>query len=467
MSLYVKFIWFTFLTMLISSAISFFAMNTLYHQFLKEDNNDKNLAIAESFAGHLNSLSPGQVESTLEVLGDAGYQLYLTDGSDISRFGGEFRDETIAQEDVERVLGGDIFNGIRDFPRQTFVTGFFANELQNSIGVPLTLGGEPYALFLRPDIELLFQELHLLFGGLAVGIVLLSFLGMLLIARLLIQPITKLTEATEKMATETFDVPLTIDRKDEIGRLADQFRLMRTRIEQSTVKRKEFVHNVSHDIQSPLHTIQSYLGLLEKPGISDSDKQHYADIIREETARLSLLTTQLLTLASVDKETPEALETVALHEQLHATLSHLRYAFDDKELALSAQLTPAYTLGNAVLLQTVWENLLTNAVKYSEQGGAVDVTLTRSEGYVHVTVRDHGIGMTEDETMHAFDRFYRADQARTRGQKGSGLGLSIAKEIIELHGGQIELDSAPDAGTIVTVTLPVSLNKPVIVEKSN
>lgn len=117
MSLYVKFIWFTFLTMLISSAISFFAMNTLYHQFLKEDNNDKNLAIAESFAGHLNSLPPNQVKSTLDVLGDAGYQLYLTDGSDVSRFGGKFRDETIAQEDVQHVLGGDTFNGIRDFPR--------------------------------------------------------------------------------------------------------------------------------------------------------------------------------------------------------------------------------------------------------------------------------------------------------------------------------------------------------------
>ena len=456
MSLYVKFIWFTFLTMLISSAISFFAMNTLYHQFLKEDNNDKNLAIAESFAEHLDRLPPSQVEATLEVLGDAGYQLYLTNGRDISRFGGEFRDETISREDVEHVLGGDIFNGIRDFPRQTFVTGFFANELQNSIGVPVTLGGESYAVFLRPDIELLFQELHVLFGGLAVGIVLLSFLGMLLVARLLIQPITKLTEATEQMATETFDVPLAIDRKDEIGRLADQFRLMRSRIEQSTVKRKEFVHNVSHDIQSPLHTIQSYLGLLEKPDTTDSDKQRYADIIREETARLSLLTTQLLTLASVDKETPDALETVALHEQLHATLSHLRYAFDDKELALSAQLAPAYTLGNAALLQTVWENLLTNAVKYSEQGGSVDVTLMQSEGYVHVTVRDHGIGMTEDETKHAFERFYRADQARTRGQKGSGLGLSIAKEIIELYGGQIELNSTPGAGTSVIIIFPAS-----------
>lgn len=456
MSLYVKFIWFTFITMLISSVISFFAMNTLYHQFLKQDNNDKNLAIAESFAGHLNSLPPGQAEETLNVLGDAGYQLYLTDGDSVLRYGGEFRDEAIDPGNIQQVLDGGVFNGIREFPRQTFVTGFFANELTNSVGVPVLIGDAQYAMFLRPNIELLFQELHLLFGGLAVGIVLLSFLGMLFVARLLIQPITKLTEATEKMATETFDVPLAIDRKDEIGRLADQFLTMRSRIEHSTIKRKEFVHNVSHDIQSPLHTIQSYLGLLEKPGISDSDKQQYADIIREETARLSLLTTQLLTLASVDREALEPVESVALHEQLRSTLGHLRYAFDDKELALSAQLEPAHTLGNAVLLQTVWENLLTNALKYSERGGSVEIGLAPSEKQVQITVRDHGIGMTADEITHAFDRFYRADQARTRGQKGSGLGLSIAKEIIELHGGRIELDSTPGVGTTITVTLPAA-----------
>ncbi|WP_143039485.1 hypothetical protein [Planococcus faecalis] len=78
--------------------------------------------------------------------------------------------------------------------------------MKNTVGVPVELDGEPYALFMRPDIKLLFQELHLLFGGLAVGIILLSFIGMLIVARLLIQPITKLTEATEKMGTETFDV---------------------------------------------------------------------------------------------------------------------------------------------------------------------------------------------------------------------------------------------------------------------
>ncbi|HSP21330.1 MAG TPA: HAMP domain-containing sensor histidine kinase [Planococcus sp. (in: firmicutes)] len=455
MSLYVKFIWFTFATMLVSSIVSFFAMNIYYHQYLKEENNDKNLAIATSIIEFLDNVPSDQIEATFNLLGDSGYQLYVTDGKTVNRYGAKYRDESIDEADIQQVLQGGVFNGIRNFPRETFVTGFFANELENTVGVPVELAGENHALFLRPDINLLFHELRLLFGGLAAGIILLSFIGMLLVARLLIQPITKLTEATEKMGTETFNVPLSINRKDEIGRLADQFITMRNRIEQSTSKRKEFVHNVSHDIQSPLHTIQSYLSLLQKTGSSEEEKNQYAAIIQEETMRLSLLTSQLLTLASFDQEATDFVEEIAVDQQVRDILSHLRYAFDEKELGISVQLEAVKVKGNAVLLQTVWENLLTNAIKYSEPGGAIELKLSSTPTDMVLEVRDEGIGMTADEAVRAFDRFYRADQARVRSLKGSGLGLAIAKEVVELHKGTIEIHSIPKIGTTVQVKLPL------------
>lgn len=455
MSLYVKFIWFTFATMLVSSIISFFAMNTYYHQDLKAKNNDKNLAIATAIIEFMDDIPSDRIDETLSLLGDAGYQLYVTDGKTVSRYGGKYRDESIDEANIQQVLHGEVFNGMRDFPRETFVTGFFANELENTVGVPLEIDGENHALFLRPDIKLLFQELHLLFGGLAAGIILLSFIGMLLVARLLIQPITKLTEATEKMGTETFDVPLSIDRKDEIGRLADQFITMRNRIEQSTLKRKEFVHNVSHDIQSPLHTIQSYLSLLQKNESSEEEKKQYAAIIQEETTRLSLLTNQLLTLASFDKEATDLVEEISIDQQVRDILSHLRYAFDEKELGISAQLESVKVKGNAVLLQTVWENLLTNAIKYSDLGDSIEIQLSSTPTYMVLEVRDEGIGMTADEASRVFDRFYRADQARIRSLKGSGLGLAIVKEIVELHKGAVEIKSAPKIGTTVQIKLPL------------
>lgn len=455
MSLYVKFIWFTFATMLVSSLIAFLAMNTYYHQVLKAQNNEKNMAIAQSFATFVDEVTPAHAKATLRLLGEAGYQLYMTDGDSVLRYGGKYRDEAIDNAVIQQVLDGKPYNGMRDFPPALFVTGFFANELRNTVGVPIEIDGKRYALFSRPNIELLFKELHLLFGGLAIGIILLSFLGMLLVARLLIQPITKLTKATEMMGTETFDVPLSIQRKDEIGRLADQFLTMREQIKRSILKQKEFVHNVSHDIQSPLHTIKSYLMMLEKDGLSEDERKQYFNIIQEESTRMSLLTTQLLTLSSFNSETIDPVEEVQVDRQVHDVLSRLRYAFEEKELGISAQLESIKVKGNAVLLQTVWENIVTNAIKYSNPGGLIEVRMTLSPEYMTLIIQDEGVGMSPNDVERAFERFYRADQARTRLLKGSGLGLSIVKEIIDLHKGMVEIRSTLNVGTTVQIKLPL------------
>lgn len=455
MTLYVKFVWFTILTMFVSSLISFFAMNIYYDMYLKAENNAKNLAIANSIALSTNGNSFSSAEDTFHLLGDVGYQLYLTDGQTVFRYGGTFREEDLDDHEIQKVLDAETFNGIRDYPRGLFVTGFFTNELKNSVGVNIEIDEKDYALFLRPNINLLFQELHFLFGGLAIGIILLSFIGMLVVARFLIQPITKLTDAIEKLGEERFDVPLSIHRSDEIGRLADHFVQSRNRIEESIIRRKEFVHNVSHDIQSPLHTIQSHLSLLQKPGLGEDDKRKYMTIVQSETARLSSLTAQLLTLASFDKESIEMIEEVDIRRQLETILSHLRYAFDKKELGVSAHFESVTVKGNAVLLETVWENLLINSIKYSEPGGIIEITLSVINEEIIVTIQDEGIGMTEEEVAHAFEKFYRADKTRDRSIEGSGLGLSIVKEIIDLHKGSIEIDSTPDIGTSVRIHLPL------------
>jgi len=441
--------------MLISSILGFFVMNTYYDHYLKEENNDKNLAIVRSFADSISDTTLTDAEETLVLLGDAGYQLYMTDGETVRRYGGNYRDETMDGAMIKRVIDGQVYNGIRDFPQETFVTGFFANELKNTVGVPVEIGGESQALFMRPNVKFLFQELHLLFGGVALGIIILSFIGMLVVARFLIGPITKLTIATKKMGTESFDVPLSIHRKDEIGRLAEQFLTMRSQIERAISKRKEFVHNVSHDIQSPLHTIQSYLRLLQKEGISEKEKEQYMNVIQEETTRMSNLTAQLLTLASFDAEKIDRIEEVFVDRQLYDILSQLRYACDEKELGISVQLESIKMKGNAALLQTVWENLLTNAIKYSEPSGQIDVKLTSTMQQMILTIKDEGIGMSAENVTHAFDRFYRADHARSRGHKGSGLGLAIVKEIVELHHGTVEMTSVLSKGTKVQVTLPI------------
>lgn len=455
-SLYLKFVWFTLITMIISSLTSFFVMNTYYHQYVKKENDKKNAAIAAEMSAYLEGLSSDQLSDAFEMLGASGYQLYVEDQSGSGSFyGGEYRDKTLPKEVISTVIDGEVYHGMRDYPRETFVTGFFANELKNSVGVPLEADGTKYALFIRPNIGLLFGELRFLFGGLGIGLLLLSVFGMIIVARKLIHPITHLTNVTKKLAAESFDEPINISRRDEIGQLAESFDAMRVQIKQLMTKRKEFVNNVSHDIQSPLHTIQSYLALLNKPDVTKEEQFAYQKIIHQETSRLSELTKQLLALTVLDESLAvQDQKLLSINKQWLDTINHNRWKLEEKEMSLSHSLKAEDIKGNATLLQTVWENLLNNAVKYSEKGGSIHIETDNNEDQVTIIIRDEGIGMSEDERKQAFERFYRADKARTRKTEGTGLGLSIVKKIVKLHHGSISIESEPLKGTSITISLP-------------
>lgn len=454
-SLYFKFVWFTLVTMFISAVISFLVVNTYYHQFVKVKNDTKNTTIALEIANYLqaNQLRP---EASLQLLGSAGYQIYFVNSAGRGTFyGGDYRDTTLSPAVIDQVLAGDIYHGMRDFPRETFVTGFFANELRNTVGVPVLIEGEPHALFLRPNIRLLFGELHFLFGGLALCLLILSVAGMLWVAKKLIEPIAQLTKATQEMTMETFDHPIEIYRRDELGQLVDSFNKMRKQLKQITEKRKEFVNNVSHDIQSPLHNIQSYLTLLEDPDVTATEQAHYREIIHREVQRLSSLTKQLLALTGLDKRNHvQERKLLSVNDQWKEMIQRNRWKLEEKEISISYSLKGSEIKGNPILLQTVWENLLSNALKYSEPGGAIHIDVRDLKDGLRVIVQDEGIGMSSEEAAQAFERFYRAEKARNRNTEGSGLGLSIVQEIIALHQGTVDIISQPQQGTTVQVLLP-------------
>lgn len=210
----------------------------------------------------------------LENISSIGYQLYLVDESgDETSFGAPFREYNLSKSAVEQVLSGNVFHGILNFPQETFVTGFFANELKNTIGVPLAHNDENYALFLRPDIKLLFNEMHILFGWLLALTILLSIIMVLFSTKYLVQPISKLTTATKTLSEGNFNVDeLDTERNDELGELSSHFLRMANRLEQTNEMRKEFISNISHDIQSPLSNIKGYTNLLESDSLNPEEK---------------------------------------------------------------------------------------------------------------------------------------------------------------------------------------------------
>ena len=455
-SLYTKFAVTTILIMLLSGLLAFMFSNFYYQQQLKPYNDEKNTTIALDIVKNIESEENIQLDSYLENISAVGYQILLTDeGGDMQFYGAPFRKENLSNETIDYVLKGEIYHGIAEFPHETFVTGFFANELRNTIGVPLQHNNKLYAMFIRPDIKLLFNEMHILFAWLLALTIILSIILVFFSTKFLINPISKLTAATEELSEGNFSVQLEIDRADEIGTLAKSFTNMTHQIEKLDDMKNEFISNISHDIQSPLSNIKGYANLLEKDTLSDDEKADYVSIINNEIDRLSSLTKQLLLLASLDRE--EGLlkkSTYLLSDQLKDVIFNYQWLIHEKEIMISYSLPDIYIHGDSSMLYNVWENLLTNAIKYNQAEGRIDVSIHETEEDVEVRFEDTGIGLSEEVKERIFDRFYRGDPARTKTVEGTGLGLSIVASIIDLHGGHIDVESEENVGSTVTVTIP-------------
>lgn len=456
-SLYFKFIMLTIGIMLLSGMLSFFISNTYYQQKLKPFNDAKNTQIALDIAEFAEKHPTTDLKDYLENLSFIGYQLYLVDTSRKGTyFGADFRVKELPNSTIDRVLNNEVYHGLLHFPQETFVTGFFANELRNTIGVPLTHDNKQYALFLRPDIKLLFNEMHILFGWLFASTIILSILMVIISTKYLVNPITKLTKATNSLAEGKFNVELDINRSDELGKLANSFSHMANQLEQFDDIRKEFISNISHDIQSPLSNIKGYTNLLGKDELPSEDKEKYITVINGEIERLSTLTKQLLLLSSLDQnEDIMKKKSFNIAEQLKELVRQYQWAVGEKGIMLSYSLPDFEIVGDPLLLNTVWDNLLTNAIKYNKENGSIDIAIAKKDSSIIVTFQDKGIGLSENEIDRIFDRFYRVDTSRTHSVEGSGLGLSIVSSIIKLHNGKIDVISEENKGTIFSVTLPI------------
>lgn len=457
-SLYSKFLLFTTLTMIGSATIAFLIVNTYYHQFLKSENDAKNMRILQQITTYIEDNPELNVQQFLTTQAATGYKMLLVkeDESDIvlETFGESFRSFNLDVDKMIAVLDGTDYHGMRNLPKETFVTGFFADELANSVGTSFTLNNETYALFLRPNIKMLFSEVHYLLGGMFIGMGVISLISMLFVARLLIKPLRQLTMATEKIRAGHYDVPLEYKSNDEIGQLARSFTNMTIDLAKADAMQKQFITDVSHDLQTPLQQMKGYATIIREGGISDEEKANYLRIIERETERLSNLSRQLLVLTSLDaKQHNEAATTFSLNKQIKDIVMRFRWQLEKKNITLTVKIDEVMVEGVESLLEQLWENVLSNAIKYTMPGGTIALMLDDTDRDVVFTIVDDGIGIPEEKLPKVFDRFYRVDDARGTNIEGTGLGLAIVKDIVELHGGTIDIESDVKQGTKVTITL--------------
>jgi heavy metal sensor kinase len=318
---------------------------------------------------------------------------------------------------------------------------------------------QPVTICLLLPLKDLDREMSLLLGVLATAIsTVLALAGGLgyFLARKALDPIDRLRCLTEEITAERLDRRLPVGpAQDELDRLAATINAMIERLEGSFNEIRRFTADASHELRTPLTAIRTEAEVALLKPMDLKDYQHLLGSILEECDRLTHLTDQLLNLAREDSGVhapPQSVDLVGLVRGVSDTMHPVAEA---KGVDFEAQTNgPVRISGDETRLRQVFYNLLDNAIKYTPAGGTVRLTVEAKNEDAIVVVADSGIGIPPEHLPRVFDRFYRADRARSRAEGGTGLGLSIARTIVNAHGGQIRLDSAPAHGTTCTVTFP-------------
>jgi len=284
-------------------------------------------------------------------------------------------------------------------------------------------------------------------GALALGLVQVLAHGMT-------SPLREMAGAVAAMSRGDYARRVTASSRDEVGELARAFNAMAAQLGEVDRVRRDLVANVSHELRTPISALQAVLENLVD-GVEPADPETLRTMLRQ-TERLGALVAQLLDLSRLESgAVPLQRQTFDLAALLEDAAGETRLRITDVDVAVSVEPPGATADGDPERVHQVVANLLDNALRYSPAGGTVDLRGTRTRSSVTIEVCDEGPGISEEEKTRVFERFYRADPARSSKDGGAGLGLAIARWIVDLHGGEISAEARPPHGCRMVVVLPV------------
>jgi signal transduction histidine kinase len=430
---------------LVSLIISLFINTLLYRQEVEKQIHQTLIQQGKEIIALYQQTPSKSIESYLNSISRLHYNFWLfTDNGKQKYFGPKPTEEKpFTKEDIDHVIKGGVYLEKNKGRSSQFV------------GLPFQMNGLHYALFLKFRGAEFLEKLDQIVNTILLIAFIIGSILILIASRYLVRPLQAMTAATKKLAQGNFDIHVKVKQKDELGTLADNFNLMAKELSELEQMRKDFVSNVSHEIQSPLTSIRGYSEMLKDEAISIEERNAFLDIIQQETERLSRLSENLLKLASLESNHhPFHPETYRLDEQLRRLVAFLEPQWTKKQLKIDIELEKATIVADQDQLSQVWLNLLSNSIKFTPDEGKIQIQLTCRERQRIVHITDTGIGIPKEIQQHIFDRFYTGDPARNRTKSGNGLGLSIAQKIVELHDGHIKVESEVGKATRFTVILP-------------
>lgn len=304
----------------------------------------------------------------------------------------------------------------------------------------------------------------------AVGLIAVFLIGIFAFANLTrrLKRLSSTIKEFEKKPENIPIFPMTRQQGDEIDQLTSAFQSMALKIHHQLDNlkttdhlRRELVANVSHDLRTPLATLQGYIEtlLIKEPSLSTEDRRNYLQIAIKHCTRLNRLVAELFELARLDAcETKPKQEVFNLAELVEDVIQKFSLPSKQKEIQILAQYnsTTLFVYADISLIERVLENLLENALRFVSSNGIISISLIEQEQQIQIQVSDDGLGIPDTELPLIFDRFYQLDKNRNVENGNSGLGLAIVKRILELHNSAVDVSSIPDKKTTFSFSLPSS-----------
>lgn len=274
------------------------------------------------------------------------------------------------------------------------------------------------------------------------------------------EPLHKMAEATRKVSEGDFSVYVptvhTADKLDYVDVMIMDFNKMVEELGSIETLKTDFVSNVSHEMKTPIAIIKNYAQLLRVGKATEEQREEYAKGIEDAASRLSSLISNILKLNKLEHQRimPEA-ETYDVCRQLCESALLFEDAMEEKGIGLEADIQDAAMIkADPSLMELVWNNLISNAVKFTGRGGRITIRQTSDEGQIRISVSDTGCGISKESMKHIFDKFYQGDASHST--EGNGLGLALVKRVLELMDGDIRITSEEGKGSTFLVTLPVA-----------
>lgn len=306
-------------------------------------------------------------------------------------------------------------------------------------------------LFKSGDVSTMIRSNEFFIGMIitaAISLVLFS-LG---INSLIIKRLKKIAVATQKIAQGNFSVNVSYHGHDEISTLTKHFNAMAETLDSNEYLHKDFVRNFSHELKTPISSIKGYAELIEQSDVNQQNKD-YLKIIIDESTRLSRLSQSMLQLSQIDStKIIKREEPFNVAEQIRNIVQLHQQEWEQKNIEFDLQLDEVSSSLHKDWLHLLWQNLITNAIRFSNQGGLIDLSLSEQQGILIFRITDHGMGIADTDKDKIFKLFFVAD--RSRSSQSSGLGLSICKTIVDKLCGNITFESEEASYTTFEVRIP-------------